>query len=303
MEEFEYSGKAMGTNYSVAVVCDSEAVATEAWHIAKAEVEAYDAKFSRFAPTSEISLLNKRKDMRISETFLKVTAEAQKLFFETRGVFNPLVQISRFGYDRDFSELEDAGTAIDEDERYDIDFSTTLIDPRASRIRLNEGQELDYGGFLKGYLAELIARKIEERFPAISGIVVNLGGDIHARGLDRDRQEFQFHIYNPILDNEDIVVNLRDQSLATSGTYKRFWRRAGRNMHHILDVSGTDNPTSEIVSASVVCENGGKAEAYAKVFLSLGTENAVDLLKNESISFLSIDRRGKVVGNIIKNGS
>ncbi len=297
MQEFEYSGKAMGTDYHVAVVCGSRAIADEAYGIAKSTIQAYEARFSRFLPRSELSVLNESKDMVVSDTFLDVTLKALRLFEETRGVFNPLVQIARFGYNRDFAELVDTGGH--DETPYDIDFSSTSVDQAASRVRLGLGQRLDYGGFLKGYLAQIIAEKVEAYSRDISGVVVNIGGDIHARGADEEGREFVFYIYNPITKKEDLSVVLRNQSLATSGTYKRQWMHAGKSTHHILGASGVPNEGSGVVSASVICEDGGRAEAYAKVFLLLGPEEAAKLLGLEGVSFVTINKDGEVTKNIV----
>lgn len=297
MQEFEYSGKAMGVDYHVAVVCSSRQVADAAYAMAKSAIEACDARFSRFVPHSELSLLNEAHDMEVSAEFLNATLKARRLFEETRGVFNPLVQIARFGYDRDFAQLQDGG--VHDDTPYDIDFSSTTIDQAASRVRLRPGQRLDYGGFLKGYLAELLAKEIEAHFCDVRGVVVNLGGDIHARGADEEGREFVFYIHNPGPGTEDIPVTLHNQSLATSGTYKRHWMHAGKPTHHILGASGVPSEGSGVVSASVVCEDGGRAEAYAKVFLLLGPERATQLLGTEGFSFVTITKEGEVTQNIV----
>lgn len=287
----------MGVDYHLAVVCISRQRADEAYAIAKSTIEAWDARFSRFLPQSELSQLNANKDMVVSSVFLDATLKAHRLFGETKGVFNPLVQIARFGYDRDFADLEDAGTS--DEALYDIDFSSTEIDTKSSRVRLRQGQKLDYGGFLKGYLAEMLAKKLEALSPDIAGVVVNIGGDIHARGLDAQGNKFVFHIYNPVAQNEDLSVPLHNQSLATSGVYKRHWTRAGQKTHHILNAAGLPDSKSDIVSASVVCADGGRAEAYAKVFLLLGPEHAVKLLGTKTYSFLTISADGKVATNIV----
>lgn len=299
MQEFEYSGKAMGTHFHVAVVCNSRRVADEAYGIAKSTIEAYEARFSRFLPQSELSVLNESKDMVVSGIFLDATLKARQLFDETRGVFNPLVQIARFGYDRTFAELKDSGQR--DETPYDIDFSSTVIDQAASRVRLGPGQKLDYGGFLKGYLAQSIAKDIEAYSRDIGGVVVNIGGDIHARGVDEEGREFVFYIYNPTAKNDDIIVMLHNQSLATSGTYKRQWMHSGKKTHHILGASGvpSDGDASDTVSASVVCADGGRAEAYAKVFLLLGPQEAVHLLGTDGFSFVTINTEGEVTQNIV----
>lgn len=307
MKEFEYTGKAMGTEYSVAIVTDSEAVAKKMLALAKRDIEDYETRFSRFIPTSELSILNDRKTMVVSQAFLDVTQKAYQLFTETGGIFNPLVQIARLGYDKTFDSVGNPqsgnmGKVLD-DSPYDIDFSATIIDQQTSRIHLEEGQKLDYGGFLKGYLAELIAKKITLASSAVSGVVVNLGGDIYTQGLDEHGHKFIFHIYNPILDNDDTSVSLYNQSLATSGTYKRSWlqpgKPTGKLTHHILDASGKQNPHSDVVSASVIHSDGAKAESYAKVFLAVSHDTALKILANEPISFVLIKNNGTVINKVI----
>lgn len=301
-KEYEFTGKAMGTEYSVAIIGNSESTANEMFKITSKIIAEYEAKFSRFLPTSELSLLNEKKEMAVSRELLDVILEAYQLFSQTHGIFNPLVQVARFGYNKTFDELKNSdqeNIPVDDESQYDIDFSTTVIDLENSHVTLREGQKLDFGGFLKGYLAEKIAKKLMSDFPQTTGIIINLGGDIHTQGLDEHGNKFIFNIYNPILDNEDITIPLFNQSLATSGTYKRKWLRGGIETNHLLDASGAQNFDTDIVSASIIHESGAVAESYAKVFLALGNLNAIRLLNNKELSFITVDTQGEVIRNIL----
>ncbi len=294
-KEYEYSGKAMGTDFSISIVCDSEEVANTLAHIAIEKISAYESRFSRFIPESELSVLNREKDTIVSDTFFAVTKEAYSLFALTHGVFNPLVQIARLGYTRDFNELKE--TTQSESDEYSIDFSETLIDETTKRITLLPGQKLDFGGFLKGYLSTLLAREIKSRSPLISGVIVNIGGDIHTEGHDEHGNEFVFTIFNPQTGHDDILIPLHNKSLATSGIYKRSWKHGGSEVHHILDPGGTQNPDTDIVSASVIHTEGGTAEALAKVFISLGKEAAEALLREQDVPYILITKTGEVITN------
>ena len=300
IKEFEYNSKMLGTECSLSIVCISEILANKLYQIAENQIVEYENKFSRFLLLSELSILNKKKKMYVSKEFIEVVLKSQELFFETRGVFNPLIQVSRLGYDRNFTDLKDTRIkeVKDEDTPYDIDFSSVLIDKDNYFIRLNDGQKFDFGGFLKGYLAELIAKEIKEYSKDIKGVIVNLGGDIHTEGLDENGDKFIFDIYNPINENESIKVTLFNQSLATSGTYKRVWNNDNEKIHHILDKKGLRNPQSDIVSSSIICEDGARSEAYAKVFLSISYEKVTDFLKDENISFVLIKSNGQIIKNI-----
>ncbi|MCX6754297.1 MAG: FAD:protein FMN transferase [Candidatus Nomurabacteria bacterium] len=298
IEEFEYNGKAMGTEYSIAIVSASHELSDKLYEISKTEIEKYEKIFSRFLKTSELSILNENKNMIVSQEFFDVTLKARELFEETRGVFNPLIQVSRLGYNKNYSDIKNDEKTKDE-SIYDIDFSNTQIDRQSRRIQLNKGQKLDYGGFLKGYLAEIIAKQIKSYSVEIIGVIVNLGGDIHTQGLDKNGNSFVFNIYNPISQNNDIEVTLYNESLATSGTYKRSWLNFGKKIHHILDIFGKQNPENDVVSASVVCEDGAISEAYAKVFISIDYKNAMKLLGEKKISTIIIKNNGQVIKNII----
>lgn len=297
IEEFEYNGKAMGTDYSISIVCGSKDLAEKLFEISVDEISKYEKQFSRFLSESELSVLNEKKEMVVSKFFLDTTQKAYELFVETKGIFNPLVQVSRFGYNKNFNDLEDNHNILNQ-EYYDIDFSTVVIDREKSFIRLMDGQKLDYGGFLKGYLAEIIATEIKLASLDIKGVIVNLGGDVCTKGLDKNDQKFIFQIYNPVTKNGDISISLYNQSLATSGTYKRNWLSLNRRMHHILDRSGQQNPQSDIISVSVVNQDGGRTEAYTKVFLSMDERQALNLLGDKNISFIIIKESGQIIKNI-----
>ncbi|MFA5934535.1 MAG: FAD:protein FMN transferase [Candidatus Paceibacterota bacterium] len=298
MKEYEYTGKAMGTDFSISIVSDSKDLADKIAKESIIEIDKYEKEFSRFLSESELSKLNYRKEMLVSETFIKVIEEAYKLYVITNGIFNPLVQIERFGYDRDFPKIN-YNYKIEEKD-YDIDFSSVIIDKKENRIILRVGQKLDFGGFLKGYLAEFICKKIKSQSENIKGVIVNIGGDIHTQGLDESSNKFIFNIYNPVTQKDDISIPLYNQSLATSGIYKRNWKINNTKIHHILDASGKRNPISDIISVSIIHENGGKSEAYTKVFLSIGPEEALKSLKDDSIKFVIIKKDGQIIDNCIE---
>lgn len=297
MHEYEYTGKAMGTDFSLAVVCDDPHVANAVNHRTEEKIRAYEAQFSRFLETSELSLLNTERHMEVSPVFLEVTLEAKRLYDVTQGVFNPLVQIARLGYIQSYEDLHHTSTSVD-DATYNIDFSQTLIDTTAHTITLMEGQKLDFGGFLKGYLAEKLCHEIMDFSVLIQGAIVNIGGDIHARGYDAADETFIFTIFNPVTGVDDIQISLTNKSLATSGTYKRTWVHNAQATHHILDASGIQNPITSVVSASVIHPHGGTAEAYAKVFLGKEPEDAQALCDSET-EYIIIKNDGQIISNCI----
>lgn len=285
---YEYTDTAMGTEYSVVIVCNTKEEADHHYAYANKTIASYEEMCSRFMASSVLSQLNSKKDMIVPQHFFALIVRARELYRETSGVFNPLVQIKRAGYTRTFAEItDDTGSS---DTPYDIDFETVLLDEATGRIVLQTGQEFDLGGFLKGYLSELIAETIS---PRVSGVLINIGGDMTARGNDNGTHGFICSVYNPITDT-DIPVTLLNQSLATSGTYKRSWQQSGKRVHHILDKDGVNNPRTSTISASVIATDGAQAEAYAKVLLALPSKDSTAFLSEHTTSWIRITNDGTI---------
>jgi thiamine biosynthesis lipoprotein len=290
MHEFNFERKMMGSELTVAVIADTHENAWQAFDRMCAIGDAFETRFSRFLPESELSRLNTQKDADVSPEFLEITQRAAELFAETNGIFNSLAQIQALGYTKDFARLADEEITTSS-EAYDSDFSKVRIDPRASHITLQPTHQLDFGGFLKGHVAELMARSCEK----CAGCIVNLGGDIATRGHDEHGDPFVFAIYNPVTDTHVLPRVVEDGCIATSGTYKRTWVQNGTQTHHILNPATRQNPDSDVISATTVHHDGYRADAYATVALILGSQKAPEFLESRGIPFALITTSGNVV--------
>ena len=289
-KEYNFDRKLMGSDFVVALMADSKEKADEIFERMSALGDAYEQRFSRFLDTSELSLVNNRKTDTVSPEFLTVTLMAQKLFFETHGVFNPLLQVSNLGYTKDFSLLADSVHTTNT-QTYDTDFSHVEINDKTSRVVLAPTQKLDFGGFLKGHVAEVLSRECGDD----TGCIVNLGGDIFTRGVDATEQPFVFSVYNPVTQEHILSIPLQDSAIATSGTYKRTWKTDNGHVHHILESETKKNPDTDIISATILSSEGYRADAYATVALVLGSQKATHLLTELEIPFVFITKTGEVI--------
>jgi thiamine biosynthesis lipoprotein len=297
-EEYSYAGKIFGTNYNLAILHTDIHVANRLAEETVAEMRTYERRCSRFLPESELSILNRTKSLVVSQGFFDVVVEAKKLYLRTQGTFNPLVQVSELGYQQ--SRNPD-GTIIPGNTiphlNYDTNFTAVTIDPTTSHITLGSDQKIDLGGILKGYLAEKIAKHLCTIGNA-TGCIVNIGGDLATYGNDADGLPFACSIYNPLTDTDTTPIPLINQSLATSGTYKRSWVQNEHTTHHIIDPSTHVNPTTAIISASIIHEHGAVAEAFTKVFLITGIVRGLEILQDETYSYYLIATDGTITTNI-----
>lgn len=65
---------------------------------------AYEVEFSRFLPHSDLSILNREKNLVPSSRFLKIMTLSDRLFHETGGIFNPLIDLRQIGYSESFEK-------------------------------------------------------------------------------------------------------------------------------------------------------------------------------------------------------
>jgi FAD:protein FMN transferase len=279
MYEFAFSEHLMGTELSIALITEDEVRASEIYNLSLSRLRAYESQFSRFDAKSELSRLNQERSCIVSPFFMTVLHIARRLYIETDGHFNPLLQIERFGYTKTYDAIKEH-VQKQNTLPYNTNLNMVIIDEQTSRVTLIDDQKLDFGGFLKGYLAEIEAKHIMEIHKEVHGVIVNIGGDLHTQGRDAHGNIFVFEIENPVT-GHGIDIPLENISLATSGTYRHSWNTDTERMHHILAKGGTHNPETNIVSSSVIHESGASAEAYAKTLMTLAPLTLESMLDTE----------------------
>lgn len=289
MKEYEYEDKIMGSDAAISIVASDKSLADEYYARMRACAEDFEARFSRFRKESELSRLNEQRTMRVSKEFMDVFLLSRELSVLTKYAFNPLVTIARFGYDEDIARVKGTErTRTTEKHPYNTAIENVLVDESSMTITLQEGQLLDFGGFLKGHVAQRMAECIPDDVSVIS----NVGGDIYTRGLDESREVFRFTIDNPVLPSERVFFLARDSGIATSGSYNRHWSLEGKPFSHILDQSGQKNPETDVVSATVLANSGAEADAFATIPIVLGSREGERLLSSLGVEYFLICTNG-----------
>jgi thiamine biosynthesis lipoprotein ApbE len=106
--------------------------------------------------------------------------------------------------------------------------------------------------FTKSYVVERAA-ETALRSPGVTGVVVNIGGDLVVRGLGSDRVS----VADPRSDAENsaplAVLNVSDRAVATSGSYRRGFEIGGQHYSHIVDPR-TGQTAEAIIGATVVAQ-------------------------------------------------
>ncbi len=215
---------------------------------------ARDRQFSRFREDSELSRVNRtpREIVTVSKTFGQMIQRALGAAAATGGLVDPTLggALAAAGYDRDFDDLEPRAETVRPGGRgrwRDVRMLGRLL------VR-PVGVELDLNGVVKG-------QTVDEAAGLLSGDgFVAAGGDYAGHG--------EFDVALP----GGGSVRVTRGGLATSGTTKRRWLRAGVWQHHLIDPrSGTpaDSPWPEVTVSAGTCL---QADVAAKAAFLLGAD-------------------------------
>ncbi|HEX9018786.1 MAG TPA: FAD:protein FMN transferase, partial [Anaerolineaceae bacterium] len=178
--------RAMNTNILLAAEGEPQRVA-EGFRAIEEQIHAQEARFTRFADTSELSALNHSAGgwFHASSEMFEVLRQAQRYYQTTNGLFNPgiLQALENAGYDRSMDEIRAAGGVASllnkRPVRSDL-FAQMRMDDRGNSIFLPAGLRIDLGGIAKGWIAERAARNLS-RFARVC--LVDAGGDMFACGI------------------------------------------------------------------------------------------------------------------------
>jgi hypothetical protein len=128
----------------------------------------------------------------------------------------------------------------------------------------------------------------------VSGILLNVGGDIVLRGDSKQVVE----IADPIASGENDApldrVVLRNRAIATSGSYRRsIDALTAPQLSHIVDPR-TARPTGHILSSTVIAPDAETAGALATAFSVLSVEESATLAQQISgVDYLLVTQDGR----------
>lgn len=249
--------------------------------------------------TSELIAVNKAAGINpvvVSEDTYHVVDAAKKAAEESSGAFDitvyPIVALWGIGTDqaRVPSESEIA------DELKYVGYNDLVLDPDKLSVFLKRpGMGLDLGGIAKGYAADRIAEILKSM--GVESGIINLGGNIFAMGSKADGSAWKIGIQNPMSDRGEYIgiAEAVNQTVVTSGIYERYFEKDGKRYHHIMDTKTGYPADNELAGVSILAASSIDADALSTTCFVLGTEKALEFVKNKpDVDALFITKDKKV---------
>jgi thiamine biosynthesis lipoprotein len=264
----------LGTSMEIKLIAASEAVEDRAEAAALAEIKRLDGVLSGYNPTSEFSRWARTRNqaVRVSSELMEVLQLWDSWRVRTGGALNPAAEAitrvwkraeraSRMPTEMEMAAAAEAAQAT----------QWSLDEKSGAATRLTE-TPLMLNSFTKSYVVERAAGAAL-RTPGITGVVVNIGGDLVVRGSGSD----MVNVADPLSDAENskpvAVLNVNDRAVATSGNYRRGFEIGGEHYSHIVDPR-TGQTAEAIIGATVIAPRAVDAGALATAFCVLAPEES-----------------------------
>lgn len=171
------------------------------------------------------------------------------------------------------------------------------IDRAAGTIERLNDVPLNLDAIGKGFIVERALKAALAQNPGISRAMLDIGGEIRCAG------EWQASVADPRMpaDNAQPIarLRLRNQAIATSGGYARYFTIQGKKYSHVLDAR-TGQPVDGVLSASVVAPDCGTANALSTTLCILSPKDGLQLARNvpqvDALLILPDSKQGQTPG-------
>ncbi len=293
----ELQGFTMGTHYTIRVSQLPLGMARDELQLRIDErLSRVNRQMSTYLPDSELSQFNRWEGtdwFPVSSATARVVAAAQAISRQTEGAFDvtvgPLVNLWSFGPEA----RPDSPPSPQEIEqaRARVDYRQLEVrqDPPALK-KQDPALYVDLAAIAKGYAVDVLVDLLGNL--GISGVLVEIGGDLATRGTRADGTPWRIGIERPLTWGHAIqrVIVLSDQALATSGDYRNFFEWEGRRYSHQIDPRSGRPVEHDLASVSVLAANCMLADAWATALMVVGPEQAERLAVEHDLQVLLILR-------------
>lgn len=296
IQPLEFYGNTQGTTFSV--ICNDKVDVTSE------EIETilhnFDLALSAYIPNSTITKLNEAPAgvFHYSDSFNyfnRCYLLSQQMWKISNQSFDPTVYplVDGWGFMKDIENVPDSATVdslkalVGFSDGVNFTFHSHLdslgnIIPDFKITKHNSRAKLDFNAIAQGIAVDVIAEKLESR--GAQNYFVEIGGEIRVKGVNSEGKLWTIGIDKPVENStsEDRelqeIIQINDRSVATSGSYRKFYEKDGIKYSHTIDPRTGYPVTHSLLSATVVAENCGIADAMATAFMVMGAEKSIQFL-------------------------
>jgi len=273
-------GEAQGTYYSI-IYFDKQN------RDFKVEIDSllddFDLSVSLWVPESILSRVNKsNQNINLDKHFTDNFNLSEKVAIETDGAFDftvgSLVKAWGFGFD---NRKNIDSLIIDSLLQY-VGYNKVKI-VNNHIIKQDTNTTFDFNAIAQGYSVDLVAEFLQKN--NISDFLIDIGGEVRAVGKKPNGDLWKIGIEKPTKNATDervltATIVLKNLSIATSGSYRKFFEEDGVRYSHTINPSTGYPVVHSLLSASIICNNTALADAYATACMVMGLDESISFVEN-----------------------
>ena len=143
--------------------------------------------------------------------------------------------------------------------------------------------ELDFNAIAQGYSVDMVGAFLECN--GIANYLVDIGGEVLAHGTKSNGADWIVGIEKPAADSisapiVQTAIALRDASVVTSGSYRKYYERNGMKYSHTIDPTTGRPVQHSLLSVSVVDKESWLADAMATAYMVMGLDSSLAFINS-----------------------
>lgn len=257
----------------------------------------YEKIFSRTDSSSELYALNHRSGNEVSVS--QPLAELISLGLEygklSEGVFDitiaPLSDLWDFQAENpEIPSKKDIRKALEK-----VDYRKVHVTGNEVRFDSKDTM-IDLGAIVKGWAADRMKEYLISQ--GVESAMIDLGGNVLAIGSKRDGMSWKVGIQKPFAQRGETitVVEAKDCSVVSSGTYERHFEKDGRNYHHILDPATGYPVETDLSQATIISSQSVLGDLYSTICMLKGYEQGKSFVEEaDGVEAILVDSKGSLL--------
>lgn len=290
---FLLRGKAQGTTYLIKYVYSSQLISQN-------EIDSifnlFDQSLSIYNPHSLISAINKnKKKASLDSHLLKVIKYSDSLSLVSNNTFNikmlPLLEAWGLKHQKTKHYPDSILiNALLEKTGYNVFKINNLM-----IFKSTKDLRFDLDGITQGYCVDYLSNLLFSK--GLKNFIVEIGGEVFAMGTDQHGKKWSVGIQDAeyLMGNknhEDLVLNLNNQGVTTSGKFQKYNKIGDSTIGHIIDPRTGYPVKNDLVSVTVLAKNAMLADGLDNAFMVMGIVETMKWLdKNPNIGVFMVYRK------------
>ncbi len=291
----QHSGLTMGTSFTVKwVTADTSQSAAIRKQINDALINV-NQSMSTYIQDSELSRLNRLpvgSTVTLSEDLNSVLSQALEISQQSDGAFDvtvgPLVNL--WGFGPDGRVVKAPSDSEIEKLKQRVGYQYAELNAERRELTRQRDIYIDLSAIAKGFGVDRLADILEQS--GITSYLVEIGGELRARGQKPDGQSWKIAIEAPKAGTREAqrIIAVRNFGIASSGDYRNYFEEDGVRFSHTIDPATGKPIRHRLASVTVLAEDCATADALATTMMVMGTERAMAFAVEQQVEAFLITK-------------